>query len=523
MGGPRAQIPARHGEVILRPAFDEWPAMARENARVCESWEFEVGGLDARELRSETRRVLTAEAAVFTARLGLRVPDTPAEPETVVVTGHQPEFYHTGVWAKDFLLQRMRDEYGATGVDLVVDSDTFDSVHVTVPCLIEGARRCRQYLSVGWADTCFACAPVPSEGDIETFCGATSHALTSLNPPSLSRHFDRFCHGLREAALRSANLAELVTGARRRFEGELTDYLELPVTIAARAEPVLRFAADILVDAVRFADTYNRELADYRRLHGVRSAAHPFPDLDVRGDSVEVPFWLVSDDGRSPARVRSVPEGIELISSDAPVAVLPSEPQRAFFALLDTPVILAPRGLILTLFTRAFFADLFIHGVGGERYDRVTDAVAKSWWGIDLPLFAVASLTMHLPLGVQAVTAEDIAAIEHRLRRLEHNPDEVLQEVGFDSLREQEAAEFLVEEKRGLVEAIQLPDADKKALGQRIRVVNAELGRMVEPLANELENRKRQLESQLAESEILTDRTYPFCLWDPADIADRVR
>ncbi len=49
----------------------------------------------------------------------------------IVMTGHQPELYHPGVWVKDFLLQRLSEETGASAIDVVVDSDGFDTVSVS--------------------------------------------------------------------------------------------------------------------------------------------------------------------------------------------------------------------------------------------------------------------------------------------------------------------------------------------------------------------------------------------------------
>ena len=70
---------------------------------------------------------------------------------------------------------------------------------------------------------------------------------------------------------------------------------------------------------------------------------------------------------------------------------------------------------------------------------------------------------------------------------------------------------------------IALPGADKKQLGARIRENNAELSLVLEPLRQELVAELASLESQYAASEILTDRTYPFCFWSPLEVADKAR
>jgi hypothetical protein len=181
----------------------------------------------------------------------------------------------------------------------------------------------------------------------------------------------------------------------------------------------------------------------------------------------------------------------------------------------------APKALALTLFTRVFVCDLMIHGVGGGRYDRVTDGVCRRYFGIEPPAFVVASITMYLPLGAHIVTEEEVAAAKERLNRLEHNPDALLGEVEFDSADEQHHAATLAAEKSDLVVAIASPDADKKAVGLRIRQVNAALADLLAPLKQEMADEVAALESQLAASEILTDRTYPFCFWAPQEVADK--
>jgi hypothetical protein len=521
----RADMPSGHGELTALPPVAEWAELARSNARLADSWQFEVGGRPAGALRAEARRTLLQTASRTTSELGIDAAPVPDDPGPIVVTGHQPDLYHAGVWAKNFLLQRVVRETGGTGVDIVVDSDAFDRVGVTAPCLDPAVKRCLQYLAVGTADSCFACTPVPSADHIEAFCEATASTLAALPAPAIGSHFSRFCDALRAAVPMSGSLADLMVGARRRYEGEITDYLELPVTAAASTRPYLRFAVDVLLDARRFAECYNSELDTYRSLNRVRSVAHPFPNLEIGQDRVEVPFWLLSADGRYPATIEDTGAGVELLGkdvSDGPALLLPHDVEGAIAVLEASGVTLAPRAVTLTLFFRTFLADLFIHGIGGDRYDRVTDGIAQRWWGITLPPYAVASLTMYLPLGAAVVSDEDVAKLDRRLHRLAHNPDEMLGDVTFDSVQERNRALALAEEKRILVADISAEGADRKVLGARIREVNDEMATLIEPLVAEVRARRERLLSQQRDSEVLTDRTYAFCLWSPAEVADKV-
>ncbi len=513
-------MPSGHGELVVRPPLDEWAELARANERALAEWDFRIAGVAAGNLRARARRELLECAARSTDRMGLAARPPGAGP--LIVTGHQPDLFHAGVWVKDFLVERLARETGGTGLDIVVDTDGFDGVGMTAPCLVPGVTRWRQYLAEGRSDSCYACTPVPSAARIEDFCSATAAVLETLPTPAIGRHFAAFCEAMRASVPHSRSLAELVTGARRRFEGNLTGYLELPVTALSATDSFRSYAVDILLDAERFAGAYNAELAEYRTLHRVRSAAQPFPDLEVAGGRVEVPFWVLEAQSRRPVFVEKTGEEVTLRSNGGTVTKLPPTPAEAAAALAASGALLVPRAVTLTLFVRAFVADLFIHGVGGDRYDRITDALAERWWGVTLPPHSVASLTMYLPLGAVAVRKEDLAEMDRQLHRVAHNPDEMLGELEFASSEERREALALAEEKRALVEAISATGADRKALGLRIRAVNEQLGALVEPLAIELRARRAALERQVGEAQVLTDRTYPFCLWSPAEIAATV-
>jgi hypothetical protein len=130
---------------------------------------------------------------------------------------------------------------------------------------------------------------------------------------------------------------------------------------------------------------------------------------------------------------------------------------------------------------------------------------------------------MYLPLGAHIVTDEEVASATERLNRLDHNPDALLGEVEFDTADERERATTLAAEKGRLVAEIARPGADKKVVGARIREINGALAELLAPVHAEYAEELRRLIAQRDASEILTDRTYPFCFWSPEEIADKVR
>jgi hypothetical protein len=517
----KTTTPAGHGEMLTSPEYAQWASLAAANSAAAREWTFDVCGIPAKELRASARREALERASRFSSRLGVPVRAVTGEPESIVVTGHQPELYHPGIWVKDFLLQRLADETGASALDLVVDSDGFEAVEIHSPCFKPEVRVCRAYLAIGTTDGCYASAPVPSPHDLEQFCAAGAEQLSTLSAPALGHHFATFCETLIDASHDATDLAELVTFARRRYESSAgTDYLELPVTSMARSRAFATLLAHIARDAVGFARAYNAALADFRDRTGTRNPAQPFPDLRIEGDLVELPVWHLAG-GRRTVWARTGDDPALVVDGETVCGL--SECASGPDDLLASSLVPAPKALMLTLFVRLFVADLFIHGVGGGRYDQVTDDVVRRYFGVEPPAFAVASMTMYLPLGARLVTDEEVEAASMALNRMRHNPDQALEHVEFDSSDERARAQRMADEKSRLVVEIASPGADRKALGRRIREVNEELGDLMEPYRRELQDALDELLTMQEASEILTDRTYPFCYWSPSEVADKAR
>lgn len=514
-------MPSGHGEVLTSPPFEEWASLARANARAARGWDFELCGVPVGEVRALARTEAVERARAFSGRLGVPVRETPDAPDLLVVAGHQPELCHPGIWVKVFLLQRLADELGAAAVDLVVDSDSFQTLEVHSPCLRPEVQVCKTYLAIGTEEGCYACTPVPPPDDLEAFCAAASEQLSTLSAPAIGHHFATFCDRLREAAADARNLSELVTFARRRYESVAgTDYLELPVTSMAGSRTFAAFLAHVALDAETFVAHYNAALAAYRGRTGTRNPAQPFPDLAVEGDLVELPFWHLGDSRRTVwARTGAAPA----LMVDGRVICELGGCDTAADAVAASSLTPAPKALALTMYARMLLADFFIHGVGGDRYEQVTDDVFRRFFGVEPPPFAVASMTMYLPLGARVVRDEEIEAASMALNRLGHNPDQMLEEIEFDTAEDHARAVDLSAEKARLVKAIAAPGADKKALGAEIRQVNEQLAAMLEPFEARLTEELDELKLMQQASGILTDRTYPFCFWNPLEIADKVR
>ena len=292
----------------------------------------------------------------------------------------------------------------------------------------------------------------------------------------------------------------------------------------ARPSAFRRFACTLLAELPRFTAAYNGALADYRRAHHVRNHAHPVPNLHADGPWLEAPFWLwtADDPERRPVFARPTSSGL-LVSDLRGLERLlpltgPGDAVSAIAALADWEaegVKLRSRALITTMFIRLMVADLFLHGIGGAKYDEVTDAICERFFGTPPPAFATLSGTLRLPIAEGGSAAPqlptDAGRLRFELRELRFHPE---RKVEFRAASNGNRAhlEALVAEKSRWVGAPKNP-ANAAARHQGIVAANAGLQAFVA-------SDRARLEEQLAAATegtrargVLQSREYPACLF----------
>lgn len=507
-------IPARSGEVLVVPPLDQLPALVVRR----EDWEWEGLALLGTPL-ADVRRRLRGQALRMAAAYTLEDPET-APPDVaedgegpLLVMGHQPVLFHPGVWVKFFLLTRLSGREGAVGLHLIGDTDAPGTVAATLPVLRGRLERVEELLADVGEEVPLEAASPPSAAAWEAFVQRVVAHVATLPVPGLVDRVQAFANGARAVQARARTLGEFLARARRRYEARAgrPAYLELPLSRLADTWEFRAFTLHLLQDPEELRGAYNAALEEYRRAHRIRSAANPFPNLEARSGRSETPFWVVVGGRRRDLLVARDGRQLVLGTVDGPLAVVPRGPDGVA-SLEAAGLVLRPKALTLTFFVRLCLADLFVHGVSGGRYDRVTDAVAARLLGCRLPPYVVATATLHLPLAA-STAAEERRALRQRLLDLQHNPDRHLRHVSED-LR------HLIDEKWALIRQVETLGAgpERRAATRRIREVNALLASALAPEIAQLEARLRALEERDAADEVVQYREYPFFLFDPSQV-----
>lgn len=537
--------PSGPNGLLCDPPLGLWEQTVAENRAVLDNMRFDVAGVDGAEMRRRARRRLLELAGVDGANApdgsdaadgahALAAPSTSAPDERpIIVTGHQPQFYHPGVWVKAFAVAAEARRQGAVGVNVVVDHDAGELAAEIPWRTTEGAVRLgytKEYLVSPVGGRPLETLPVPSADEVEAFLQRIEEHVQTLHWPEGIERVRAFADALRAAAQSATTAAELGWMTRRLYEKAFGEELvpDVPVSRISQTPEFLRFFVHWAYNAEAMRTAYNEALADYRREHRVRSQANPFPDLLVYpGQGVELPFWGLTPEGvRRKLYALKTPDGVVLSHLEGEFARIPLEGDAAVEALIAAGVQVRPRAVPLTVFHRLFVADLFVHGTGGGQYDQVTDRFIEAVFGVSAPTYAVVSGTVHLPLGELPVQPGAIAALRRKLRDLRFNPQRFSWEI--DELSEELA--LLLRRKEELIDEIQraqprrggrssVPSA-KRVLTREIEHVNEALYKALAPVEQKARQQLAALEAQAAVGAIATRRTYPFFLYDPASMWD---
>jgi hypothetical protein len=168
------------------------------------------------------------------------------------------------------------------------------------------------------------------------------------------------------------------------------------------------------------------------------------------------------------------------------------------------------RALMTTLFARLFLGDLFIHGIGGGKYDELTDEIIRRFYHIEPPGYMILSGTLHLPLPAFPNRPEDCRQLARQLRDLHWNPQRHLN----DRLQKQRVEDVreLVTQK---IEWIERQPADSLRRRQRFEVLR-QLTEKLRPVVSDkeqsLQEERAQCRRKVQANRLLQNREFAFCL-----------
>ena len=84
----------------------------------------------------------------------------------------------------------------------------------------------------------------------------------------------------------------------------------------------------------------------------------------------------------------------------------------------------------------------FIHGIGGAKYDQLTDLLIQRFFNLEPPVFLTVSATFRLPTPRPKVSTEDLRHIDWLLRDLWYHPERHLDNGSAQVASDRQVAEW---------------------------------------------------------------------------------
>ncbi len=516
----RLRAPREDGELFVEPAFEDFAHLLGQNLELLQQVPADFHGKSRQSLSAEARDELLDRAMAYTRAYRNVKSETRSRP--IILSGHQPQLFHAGVWAKNFALHHLARRYDAVAVNLIIDNDLCRSTSVRVPA----GKLTSPHVELIPFDR--VQQPLPYEersirdaACFDSFGQRLAGAVTSLLPSPLGTKMWPWAVA---ASRRHANLGACVAEARHRLEESWgLDTLEVPLSHICETNSFRWFALHVLARLPEFHDEYNAVLDEYRRLHRLRSPAHPVPNLGNDGSWLEAPFWVwtTASPTRRPLSIRREQDRLYLSDGESESWSLDLAADRLNCGVEQLErysrdgLRLRPRALVTTMFARIFLGDVFIHGIGGAKYDQTTDQLILRLFGARPPGFVTLSATLRLPLDAPQVGLADITKLTQLLRDIRFHPERHLQGADADQV-----SRWIAEKKRWI--HANLPRGQRRARHIGITSANEALQHFLLEKREKIRALRSQAETQAAVAKTLGSREWSFCLFAEDDLRPRL-
>lgn len=409
----------------------------------------------------------------------------------IVMTGHQAEFWHAGILAKYLARDAFAARIDAAVANLVVDQDANEPHVIRYP-----ARRAGALVRANWVLNALGGRAVhgaAASAASPNAAGWPAFSLPALEAPALplpgaTPDVQRGLEAIREALTRDRSAPNGARQIVRALDELLTGLVQpAPVVFASALHHTTLFHA--LVDAMgrdpaACISAYNR-------------AAQSAPEAQVRALAPgELPLWRLA----------------------------PGAPRRRVAAddLARIPAHeLAPRGMLASGLMQLGACDLFIHGLGGGRYDQVVRRWCARWPDGPLPGIGalpplapttVVTATLRLPLGSDPPAPRALERAVWLAHRALHDP-ELLGDAAAAARVSALRAEIRTSPRRSLARRSLFRELHEVL--RTAREANAETLRAHADAAI-------RARGQLAQSLVAHERTWPFPL-HPRESLDALR
>jgi len=401
------KTPKRHGEVFFQPAFSQWKEEALRNRERL------------------VKQIVWGQSALKVREVFKLPTDQP-----LVMSGHQPVFFHPGLWAKCLAASTLAESISGTAIHKITDTALApEHLHYVPEIEDNGKSRRKQIDFFATKDMKnqektipYSNLPAPEFAalekifsDAQVYCSPVVRNCIRSWEPKLTK-------GLKKDAtwydfhLSTLRTLDEVCGTHRLF---------MQGSKVWASEPFTHFAASWLSNLAELTECYNGSLTAYRTKYDIKHELTPMPNLKFENWWFEIPFWGVTKYQQRHS-LWAKKEGKHLLIRIKGGETYTLDYDNLHGQLGTIAISLWPKAIPQTLFCRLYLCDFFIHGTGGAAYEEVGDMILNKVFNVKPPAFGVVSATYLVEpkesKGIDMIV-DHVEKIQWWQRALEQNPE----------------------------------------------------------------------------------------------------
>ncbi len=536
----RLRVPRGDGDLLIVPPVSETREAVIRNRE-----SFEKNKILS--IRRRTARLEALEIArQYTAAICPELPpctrcsiEELTEEKSFYVTGHQPELFHPGVWVKNVLIDELAKQNNGISLNVIIDSDAVKSHSIIIPvkkneCFIQQRIEIDHWPpGVPWEEL-----QVIDNELFESFADRIEQQRMPQSECSVSK---QFWENVVSETHKSGCVVNGLVAGRVRLERSLgINNYEVPISLLANSGSYRDFLAELILNAGQLQQIYNAILHDYRERHHIKSAMQPVPDLLQQDDWIELPIWVWNEKTKHRRSLFAQSKPGQILLSDRAgweICIDQTEPEKSdcfrfisrhLHQLQKQGIRFRTKALMTTAYLRLFIADWFVHGIGGAKYDEITDSIITNFWNISAPQFQIATGTLWMPLENRPpAPIKSAAQLKQQLRYAKENPEILLSDSQLKT------ATQLLESRKKLINLQKqartegLSRSQRRAKFKINKQRHDQLNQIRESLRKLADKQLKQLEHEIEQTiktesdlQVANTREYPICCYPLETLRD---
>jgi hypothetical protein len=385
-------VPEQTDCLFTSPDFKSWRSLQEENKGL-------LAGVNNRNISQCELLKITTE---YTHQIGSLMPHLNNTAD-IIVTGHQPNWHHCGILAKNIVTDRFARQTGGTAIHLVLDHDICDTSMMRPEYAGNGSVWFKTIpLEQKQQDVPLEFRPVPPKEQLTIFI----ESILRIENSFCSEIGYQNLHSIIEKVPSCTGIADFITRLQAYLNQVLgIEIFYLPVSRMSQSNCFADFVYPIICNAAGFVKSYNQAILNQRESYKLRpnQAVRPLK-INSCNNVFELPFWLVSNTGERASLYVSVngktlQVGTEHLAAGT-IDLSGDKKEQLLEILEERKCVIRPKAVTLMLFVRLYLADWFVHGVGAGNYEYITDHLIRHYYEISGLNFGIATATMILPTNI---------------------------------------------------------------------------------------------------------------------------